>query len=116
VYEACIKSFCALPVTALVDDRFFCVHGGISPSLLRLSDLKKVRLYAAVPSNVIDRVGHQMNRFMEPGNDGLLCDLLWCDPIANFGRENEPSAQGPGFRPGTLFLPNATRGCSYYFT
>lgn len=44
VYEACIESFCALPITALVDGRFFCVHGGISPLLLQLSDLEKVRL------------------------------------------------------------------------
>lgn len=59
VYEACIESFCALPIAALVDDRFFCVHGGISPSLIRLDDL------------------HRMNRFTEPPNEGLLCDLLW---------------------------------------
>lgn len=98
VYEACIESFCALPITALVDGRFFCVHGGISPLLLQLSDLEKI------------------NRFTEPGNDGLLCDLLWCDPIDNYGHENEHSARSPGLPPGTLFLPNTTRGCSFYFT
>lgn len=26
VYDACIESFCALPVAALVDSRFFCAH------------------------------------------------------------------------------------------
>ncbi|RDB30000.1 Serine/threonine-protein phosphatase 2B catalytic subunit [Hypsizygus marmoreus] len=98
VYEACIKSFCALPVTALVDGRFFCVHGGISPELMTLSDLSR------------------MNRFQEPGNHGLLCDLLWSDPIANYGHEQEPSAHGPGLVPGTTFLHNATRGCSFFFT
>ncbi|KAG6820028.1 hypothetical protein H0H93_006366, partial [Arthromyces matolae] len=66
LYEACIKSFCALPVSALVDGRFFCVHGGISPALIKLSDLSK------------------MNRFQEPGNHGLLCDLLWSDPINGY--------------------------------
>ncbi|KAF8664226.1 hypothetical protein AX16_000788 [Volvariella volvacea WC 439] len=92
VYEKCIESFCALPITALVDGRFFCVHGGISPELMKLDDLKK------------------FNRFTEPGSTGLLCDLLWADPIANFGQE-QPNAYGS-----STFVPNATRGCSYFFT
>ncbi|KAF8154774.1 Metallo-dependent phosphatase-like protein [Crassisporium funariophilum] len=98
VYEACIRSFCSLPISALVDGRFFCVHGGISPQLMTLADLASI------------------NRFQEPGSHGLLCDLLWSDPISNFGRESEPTATGPGVAPGTLFLNNATRGCSYYYT
>ncbi|KAJ7263018.1 Metallo-dependent phosphatase-like protein [Mycena rebaudengoi] len=93
VYEACITSFCALPVAALVDGRFFCVHGGLSPELVLLSDLQT------------------MNRFTEPGSRGLLCDLLWSDPIAGYGHEEE--ARVPA---GTTFLHNATRGCSFYFT
>jgi diadenosine tetraphosphatase ApaH/serine/threonine PP2A family protein phosphatase len=43
VYEAAVRSFWALPVTALVDGRFFCVHGGISPELNTLADLQRVR-------------------------------------------------------------------------
>lgn len=50
VYEACIQSFCALPITALVDGRFFCVHGGISPLLLELSDVNKVRFCTILSS------------------------------------------------------------------
>lgn len=42
VYDACIASFCALPVSALVDNRFFCVHGGLSPELVTLDDLRRV--------------------------------------------------------------------------
>jgi len=57
-----------------------------------------------------------MDRFQEPGSHGLLCDLLWSDPIATYGHEQEPSAHGPGLAPGTTFLHNATRGCSYFFT
>lgn len=95
IYEACIHSFCALPVAALVDNRFFCVHGGISPELITLDDLTTI------------------NRFQEPGSHGLLCDLLWADPITNFGHENETAH---GVVPGTLFLNNATRGCSYFYT
>ncbi|CAK5274293.1 unnamed protein product, partial [Mycena citricolor] len=93
VYDACVASFCALPITALVDGRFFCVHGGLSPELGLLSDIANV------------------NRFSEPGSRGLLCDLLWSDPIANFGHEDPREVP-----PGTTFTHNATRGCSYFFT
>jgi serine/threonine-protein phosphatase 2B catalytic subunit len=44
VYEACIRSFNALPLAAVIDKRFFCVHGGISPELVTLRDLEKVML------------------------------------------------------------------------
>ncbi|KAJ7023071.1 Metallo-dependent phosphatase-like protein [Mycena alexandri] len=93
VYDACTASFRALPVAALVDGRFFCVHGGLSPELVLLSDIRS------------------LNRFNEPGSKGLLCDLLWSDPIAGFGHEEEH-----GVPPGTTFLHNATRGCSFFFT
>ena len=43
VYDACLESFNALPVAALVDSRFFCVHGGLSPELITLEDLRRVR-------------------------------------------------------------------------
>ncbi|KAF5340239.1 hypothetical protein D9611_007793 [Ephemerocybe angulata] len=97
IYEACIQSFCALPVAAIVDNRFFCVHGGISPNLVTLQDLQN------------------LNRFQEPGSQGLLCDLLWADPVTNYGHETEPSHHAP-LAPGTSFIPNATRGCSYFYT
>ncbi|KDR70155.1 hypothetical protein GALMADRAFT_255002 [Galerina marginata CBS 339.88] len=98
VYEACLRSFCALPIAALVDGKFFCVHGGISPGLMTLNDLAGI------------------NRFQEPGSHGLLCDLLWSDPISNFGHETEPTANGPGLDRGTTFTHNGTRGCSFFYT
>lgn len=42
VYEACIASFNCLPVSALVDRKFLCVHGGISPDLHTLKDIEDV--------------------------------------------------------------------------
>jgi len=98
VYDACTESFCALPITGLLDEKFFCVHGGISPELNTISD--------------IDRI----NRFQEPGSFGLLCDMLWSDPVPNFGHENEPSAHPSPVAPGQMWGHNSTRGCSYYFT
>lgn len=66
-----------------------------------------------------------MDRFQEPGSHGLLCDLLWADPIAGFGTEDSslPSSTTPpshslppNVTPTTTFLHNATRGCSYFYT
>ncbi|KAI0916645.1 hypothetical protein AcV5_003073 [Taiwanofungus camphoratus] len=99
VYEACIRSFQALPLTALIDGKFFCMHGGISPELMRLDDVEK------------------LDRFVEPASVGLLCDLLWADPIPNFGHEQDATQERPqGIPLGHTFEPNYTRGCSYYFT
>ncbi|KAI0036335.1 Metallo-dependent phosphatase [Vararia minispora EC-137] len=98
IYDACIESFCALPVAGLLDGKFFCVHGGISPELNTIADID------------------HLHRFQEPGSSGLLCDLLWADPIPNFGHENEQTAHGPGVPSGTLWERNGVRGCSYFFT
>jgi diadenosine tetraphosphatase ApaH/serine/threonine PP2A family protein phosphatase len=50
VYEACLRSFCALPIAALVDGKFFCVHGGLSPQLVTLADLASVCLFPFITS------------------------------------------------------------------
>jgi len=42
MYEACLESFCALPLVAIMDNRYFCVHGGISPELHTIDDIRKV--------------------------------------------------------------------------
>jgi len=88
LYEECITSFNALPLTAIMNEQFFCVHGGISP---QLTDLDSVR---------------KMNRFREPPTKGLMCDLLWADPIEEYDEDNID----------TEYLNNAVRGCSYAFT
>ena len=50
VYEACLRSFCALPIAALVDGKFFCVHGGLSPQLVTLADLASVCFFPFITS------------------------------------------------------------------
>lgn len=51
-----------MPISALVDRRILCMHGGISPDLKSLDQIKKIKR----PTDVPDK--------------GLLCDLLWSDP------------------------------------
>ena len=54
--------FNCLPVAAIVDDKIFCVHGGLSPSINTLDQIR-----------VIDRK-------QEVPHDGAMCDLMWSDP------------------------------------
>ena len=59
VYEASIASFNALPLAAVLDRRFFCVHGGISPELTTVDEINRVNyfspyLYIKHDSNDLD--------------------------------------------------------------
>ncbi|KAL4211607.1 putative Serine/threonine-protein phosphatase [Rhizopus microsporus] len=88
VYDACMESFCSLPLAAIMNKQFLCIHGGLSPELQTLDDLKKI------------------DRFREPPTHGLMCDLLWADPLEEFGQE----------KTNELFVHNHVRGCSYFFS
>ncbi|KAG0276968.1 3',5'-cyclic-nucleotide phosphodiesterase (PDEase) (3':5'-CNP) [Linnemannia exigua] len=88
VYDACMESFCTLPLAAVMNKQFLCIHGGLSPELNTLDDLR------------------QINRFREPPTHGLMCDLLWADPLEEFGQEKTSE----------FFVHNHVRGCSYFFS
>lgn len=43
IYDRFLEFFCKLPLCALVDGRYFCVHGGISPELKKISIIYFIR-------------------------------------------------------------------------
>jgi serine/threonine-protein phosphatase PP1 catalytic subunit len=67
-----------LPIAAIVSDKIFCVHGGLSPSLMTLDDIRDIKRPIEVPE------------------EGLICDLVWADPTTNTDNW-EPSDRGTSF-------------------
>lgn len=103
IYNACMDSFCNLPLAAVMNKQFLCIHGGLSPELHTLDDLRGV----SCSSMTIAEADAQINRFREPPTQGLMCDILWSDPLEDFGSEKNTT---------DTFLHNHVRGCSYFFT
>ncbi|KAF9188339.1 hypothetical protein BGZ51_000659 [Haplosporangium sp. Z 767] len=62
MWKAFVDVFNCLPLTAIVANKIFCVHGGLSPSLATMDDIRAIRRPTDVPDY------------------GLLNDLLWSDP------------------------------------
>lgn len=66
--------FNVMPITACIEERILCMHGGLSPDLEDLESLKLISRPTDVPDT------------------GLLCDLLWSDP------DNVEEGWGPNDR------------------
>lgn len=72
LYKAATRSFRALPLCAVLNHQFFCVHAGISSSLWDLEDINE-----------------KIDRFTEDfPSKGLFCDLMWSDPSERYDEED----------------------------
>ena len=65
VWRYCCEIFDYMSLSAIIDDKIFCVHGGLSPAIHNLDQIR-----------IIDRK-------QEVPHDGAMCDLLWSDPDGN---------------------------------
>jgi len=65
IWKNFIDVFNCLPIAASIDDKILLMHGGLSPELKNVEQLKKIMRPTDVPE------------------EGLLCDLLWSDPDMN---------------------------------
>ncbi|XP_074065253.1 serine/threonine-protein phosphatase 2B catalytic subunit gamma isoform isoform X2 [Macrotis lagotis] len=88
IYDACMDTFDCLPLAALLNQQFLCVHGGLSPEINSLDDIRR------------------LDRFREPPAFGPMCDLLWSDPLEEYGSEKTMEH----------FSHNTVRGCSYFYS
>ena len=79
VWRYCCEVFDCLAVSAVIDGSAYVVHGGLSPSIETIDDIRT-----------------KINRKQEVPHEGSFCDLLWSDPdesIIGWGA----SPRGAGF-------------------
>ncbi|ODV84328.1 hypothetical protein CANARDRAFT_8682 [[Candida] arabinofermentans NRRL YB-2248] len=94
IYRESMNSFKALPLCAVLNEQFFCCHGGISKELVRVTDINSINRF----------------RYDFPSK-GLYCDIMWADPSPDYDTEEFDTDE-----PSTYFRDNYERHCSYYFS
>lgn len=77
MWRYCTDVFDYLTLSVVIDDKIWCVHGGVSPKINNLDEIRRI------------------NRKMEVPHEGAMCDLMWSDPddIKGF----KPSPRGAGW-------------------
>jgi len=91
VWRLCTDTFDYLCLAAVIGDQFLCVHGGLSPTLDTLEQIR------------------ELQRVQEPPHEGPMCDLMWSDPddIHGWGI----SARGAGYVFGKRAPQSPSRTC-----
>jgi serine/threonine-protein phosphatase PP1 catalytic subunit len=62
IWKTFTDTFNCMPVAAIIDEKIFTMHGGLSPELQSMDQVRKIMRPTDVPDS------------------GLICDLLWSDP------------------------------------
>lgn len=95
VWQMFTDVFDYLPLTALVANSIFCLHGGLSPSIETLDHIR------------------QIDRIKEVPHEGAMCDLLWSDPdVMTQGWNVSPRGAGYTFGQNITEQFNHTNGLS----
>eukprot|EP00921_Rhytidocystis_pertsovi_P007662 GHVQ01012699.1.p1 GENE.GHVQ01012699.1~~GHVQ01012699.1.p1 ORF type:complete len:308 (+),score=27.01 GHVQ01012699.1:394-1317(+) len=76
VWRCCTEIFDYLALGALIDDKYFCIHGGLSPSIGTIDEIRGI------------------DRKQEVPHDGAMCDLMWSDPEDMSGWGCSPRGAG----------------------
>jgi len=77
IYNKINELFDLLQLAAIIDNKFFCIHGGLSPQLKKIEEI-----------NILDRK-------KEIPENGIITDLIWSDPKEDVN-EYLPSKKGVG--------------------
>lgn len=62
VWKYLNEVFDTMPIAALINNKIYCLHGGLSPTNNNINDIKNFLRFSDIPRN------------------GLSCDMLWSDP------------------------------------
>ena len=76
VWQLFNKVFDLLPLCAVVGEKIFCVHGGLSPIITSLEQIQNYDRKKEIPER------------------GPMCDLLWSDPDTVSGFQISPRGAG----------------------
>lgn len=88
VFKIFSESFSLLPLACLVQDKYLVLHGGLfSDDKIKLDDVRNINRH----------------KKKQPGNEGLMMEMLWTDPQTAPGRG--PSKRGVGLQ----FGPDITK-------
>ena len=61
-WNHCIEVFDLLPIGAVIDGEVLCVHGGLSPDIRTIDQMRTIERNIEIP------------------HEGPFCDLMWSDP------------------------------------
>ena len=61
-WNQCCRVFDLLTIAALIDEQILCVHGGLSPNVMTIDQIRLIERNQEVPTK------------------GAFCDLMWSDP------------------------------------
>ncbi|KAA6386283.1 MAG: putative Serine/threonine-protein phosphatase alpha-1 [Streblomastix strix] len=91
-FTAC---FNCMPLCAIVEDKLFCVHGGLSPDLQSIQQLRSIQRPTDIPDH------------------GLLCDLLWSDPSLDVTEWGESKLRGVSLVFGLKIVDEFCNKCGF---